>query len=494
MQKSGSRNLGLSTADALKKLADEIAEVLKIYENKKDTKFKSQYEILQNYSIFITILVIFGLIYTMYYGTAFFVFLILVLNIAFVKREDELKRTELIRKCKLVLEDIQLATYLSKDWQDHNYPHLFSPLSPCISLVWTYRDNRLVNLPTALLVEGDIILLRLGSNSPGLCRETDSLRPRTFKLGDSYGLNATSEPPSKPIAVQPLPDLVCEMLETPFLENLRLSLENFLTRPQTIHDRLRHILINHYMQKYIFFLTITVTLCTIILRAFNRYYIVGKVKHTTWDHVAVRNIVSTWISLLPLIFPLIWINLHHWGTAKLETLMEIPQPLMMADKSSKGSSEIMDTPTSGELDLPKIPRKQIWMNFLRIVLNGSCETLSRSTNIIQVLGSISAFCCVDKKGILSWPNPTPEKVFFLRDTMHEVKSDNDGGSESSNFSEHANGGFEATAEVLDLTHDQNSPFKLEFDDHEWKVHLSSLKPLGEFAYCLCDLYLFAYSN
>ena len=25
-----------------------------------------------------------------------------------------------------------------------------------------------------------------------------------------------------------------------------------------------------------------------------------------------------------------------------------------------------------------------------------------------------ALCCVDKKGILSWPNPTAEKVFFLR--------------------------------------------------------------------------------
>lgn len=313
---------------------------------------------------------------------------------------------------------------------------------------------------------------------PGLCREIDSLRPRQFKLGDSYGLNSSSEPPTKPIAVQPLPDLFCEMLETPFLENLKLSLENFLTRPQTIHDKLRHILINHYMQRYIFFLTITVTLCTIILRAFNRYYIEGKVKHSTWDHVAVRNIVSTWISLIPLIFPIIWINLHHWGTAKLETLMEIPQPLMMAGKTTKRSTEMMDTPTSGELDLPKIPRKQIWMNFLRIVLNGSCETLSRSTNIIQVLGSISAFCCVDKKGILSWPNPTPEKVFFLRDTATEVKSDKDEGSVSSNFSDPGNGG-EATAEVLDLTHDQNSPFKLEFDDHEWKVHLSSLKPLGE---------------
>lgn len=34
------------------------------------------------------------------------------------------------------------------------------------------------------------------------------------------------------------------------------------------------------------------------------------------------------------------------------------------------------------------------------------------------------------------------------------------------------------AEVLDLTHDHMSPFRLQFDDHTWKQHLNSLKPLG----------------
>lgn len=40
-------------------------------------------------------------------------------------------------------------------------------------------------------------------------------------------------------------------------------------------------------------------------------------------------------------------------------------------------------------------------------------------------------------------------------------------------------GAGAIAEVLDLTHDQHSPFKLEFDDHDFKNHLNSLKPLGK---------------
>lgn len=482
---SEKETIGLSSAEALKKLHDEIEKVLEIHENKSAKakclyKNANQNEILPKYSLFITLLVILGLCYTKFYWTALLVALILLLNVAFVLREEKLKKTELPRKAKDINSEIKLCyEFLAKDWKTINYPHLCSPLSPCITLSWTYRDGELVNLPTALLVEGDHIVMRLGSTAPGNCHEVQSKssKIKTFKLGDTYGLISQADPPQKPIAVQPMPDIICVMDHTPFIDNLKLSLEKFLDRPATIHDRQRYILINHYMQRYIFFLTILVILVTITLRAFDKYYIEGKLHHTKWDEISVLNCVSAWISLLPLIFPLIWINLHHWGAARLETLLSIPQVQLMQVEKTKSSPELIDTPTSGDLDLPIIPRKQVWMNYLRL-LNGSCEMLSRSTNIIQVLGSISAFCCVDKKGILSWPNPTPEKVFFLRDS-DESNSKNSSSSSLNSETSDQNKGVGVTAEVLDVTHDQNSPFKLEFDDHEWKNHLSSLKPLGE---------------
>lgn len=159
-------------------------------------------------SIVITIFVICGLIYTEYYLTALLVLLILLLNATFVYREEKLRRTELERKTRLILDDINLGITLSKDWKSINYPHLFSPMSPCISLIWTYRDYELVNLPTALLVEGDYIVLKLGGTAPGNCRQVNfkSAEPKIFKLGDTYGLNNhRNDPPVKPVAVQPLP-------------------------------------------------------------------------------------------------------------------------------------------------------------------------------------------------------------------------------------------------------------------------------------------------
>lgn len=469
--------LGLSTADALKKLHEDITNELIKFENQgkwRNRIVDKNSRILSHYSVLITVILAIGLIYTTYYFTAFLVLFILVFNIYFVYREEMLKCTEMIRKTRDILDEIELAIPLSKDWKSINYPHLCSPMSPCITLCWTYRDNEIVNLPTVLLVKNDVIVLRLGQTAPGNCREITSKgnKPRFFKFGECYGYNSQkNEAPSKPTAIQPLPDLVCILEHTPFLDNLLLSLEKFLDRPQTFHNHRRNTLINTYLQKYVFFIVLTIVIVTIILRAFDSYFFKGKIIHSDWKKVCILNCVSSLISLLPLIFPLLWINLHHWGTARLNTLLAIPQPLIRLEKN-KGSPE-MDTPTSGELDFP-IPRQQVFRNFFNILM-GSCDLLSRSTNIIQVLGSVTAFCCVDKKGILSFPNPTPEKVFFLRDVADEMEQSES--SLDSNCSDQDP--KEVVAEVLDLTHDQNSPFKIEFDDHEWKNHLSSLKPLGK---------------
>lgn len=135
--------LGLSTAEALKKLHEDISNELNDYE--KQNKWKhceadKNNRILSFYSVFITILLSFGLIYIGYYFTAILLLFILIINVIFVYREEKLKHTELITKTREILDDIELAITLSKDWNESNYPHLVCPMSPCISLCWTYRS------------------------------------------------------------------------------------------------------------------------------------------------------------------------------------------------------------------------------------------------------------------------------------------------------------------------------------------------------------------
>jgi len=65
------------------------------------------------------------------------------------------------------------------------------------------------------------------------------------------------------------------------------------------------------------------------------------------------------------------------------------------------------------------------------------------TNFLIGLGIITNFSCIDKKGILSWPNPTAEKIL-----------------------------------TFNLTHDNSNGFTLKFDDINWCKNMNSLKPLG----------------
>lgn len=71
-------------------------------------------------------------------------------------------------------------------------------------------------------------------------------------------------------------------------------------------------------------------------------------------------------------------------------------------------------------------------------------------------------------GVLSWQNPSSEKIFFLKpktnnylDLMKDEQDEND-----------------VSPEILTVTHDHNNPFQVDFDDPQWSNYLPSLKPLG----------------
>lgn len=59
-----------------------------------------------------------------------------------------------------------LETNESNYWSPDQYPNLFTPNSPAVSLQWTIRDGKILNLPTALLAKGDVIILRPGQLAP----------------------------------------------------------------------------------------------------------------------------------------------------------------------------------------------------------------------------------------------------------------------------------------------------------------------------------------
>lgn len=109
------------------------------------------------FPMLITLMSVFCLYATCYYLSATFLMLILMATTILVIRENNLRRTEIHRKTQTILEEISLAKILCKNWTADNYPNLCCPLSPCVTLQWTYRDGIIVNLPWALLVRGRLI-------------------------------------------------------------------------------------------------------------------------------------------------------------------------------------------------------------------------------------------------------------------------------------------------------------------------------------------------
>lgn len=278
------------------------------------------------------------------------------------------------------------------------------------------------------------------------------------------------EAPLKPTARPPLPDLICILDKTPFCENLQTALNNFLNRPSTIYDQQRDSLVTKVIQQY-GFIFVLITAILIGLLRYTGVYFEGK-RHFNWKEVFLESAISCVLPILPLVYPIIWTSINLWGMARLQTALSIPHSMLQSEQQ-KSFQEDLDTPTL-DLDRLKLPRKNVFYHWLQLI-KGDSKLLGRSTNVVQVLGTVTALCCVDKKGILSWPNPTAEKVFFLREHTDDVNA-SDSSLSSASSDPKVTG---PVAEVLDLTHDQHSPFKLDFDDHEWKNQISSLKPLGE---------------
>ena len=106
------------------------------------------------------------------------------------------------------------------------------------------------------------------------------------------------------------------------------------------------------------------------------------------------------------------------------------------------------------------------------LLMGTGEHLCRTENLLHCLGSVTSYCCTDKKGILSWPNTSPEKIFFL----HQEETDHgevDEAEESSFKKE-----VVILPETLTANHNIHDPFRVDFDDTNWEQYLESLRPLG----------------
>ncbi|XP_050670868.1 transmembrane protein 94 isoform X2 [Leptidea sinapis] len=494
--------LGYSTREALTKLRDDIRTVIEEHKQKKSIgidiihnviSFSSEKVLLSGVAYTVTIINIVCLILTyLIDGTvlaqgyllweALFLFSILVINFFIALNEEYLYRNEIPHRVAKVLETLDKAIEQCL-WKEEYYPHLCAPYSPCVILQWTYRDGAIVNLPWALLVEGDVIVLRPGQEVPGHCKGLQAEDPEMF-FGQVFTIGSQAkENVNVPRLRSPHQNRAYRMCETPYLKNLKLILEHATSRPVTVFEKQRYLCTVKVMEGIVLPLVIVLMVVACLFR--HVYHLPGV---THWTEIYFLQTIAASLPVLQIVFPVAWVTLNCYGHARFKLLSEVRQKYTRPKScsiSEDASDPLIQALSESKLKPQNI--KTLGKTFYNI-LTGREDVVTRTANIVHVLGSLSALCCVDKKGILSWPNPTAEKVFFLRNssptsnTSSKISLVGSMGHQSQTTLEQSgdklNPETSTIVEVLDLTHDQNAPFRVEFDEQRWRRHLARLKPLG----------------
>ncbi|XP_050561045.1 transmembrane protein 94 isoform X1 [Spodoptera frugiperda] len=503
MDDSNLHSLGYTTKTALIKLRDDIRNVIEEHKKKNTTglglvrniiSFSSEKVLLSGVAYTITLIYIVCLVLTYIFGEsvqahayllweAFFLIVILLVNFLVAFNEEYQFRNEIPHRVRKVLETLDEAIESSK-WKENHYPHLCAPFSPCVILQWTYRDSTIVNLPWALLVEGDVIVLRPGQEVPGHCRGLQPEDPEQFFGQIFQPTTPQKDNFSTPRIRTPHRNKAYRMCETPYLKNLKLALEQATVRPVTVFEKQRYLCTVKIMEGIVLPLVISLVVIASFVR--HVYHLPGV---THWTEIYFLQTIAASLPLLQIVFPIAWVTLNCFGLARFKLLSETRQKYVRP-KSCSISEDASDPliKAMSESNLQPENLKSLGKTFFNI-LTGREDMVCRTANIVHVLGSLSALSCVDKKGILSWPNPTAEKVFFLRNSSpssHNSSKTSLVGSMGHQSDEQLDTPVEGTktaepstiVEVLDLTHDQNAPFCVEFDDQRWRQHLARLKPLG----------------
>ncbi|XP_037596970.1 transmembrane protein 94 isoform X8 [Cebus imitator] len=398
-------------------------------------------------------------------------FLLLLLNLVLIGRQDRLKRQEVERRLRGIIDQIQDALRDGREikWPSAMYPDLHMPFAPSWSLHWAYRDGHLVNLPVSLLVEGDIIALRPGQESFASLRGIKDDEHIVLEPGDLFP--PFSPPPSPRGEVErgpqsPQQHRLFRVLETPVIDNVRWCLDMALSRPVTALDNERFT-VQSVMLHYAVPVVLAGFLITNALR-----FIFSAPGVTSWQYTLLQLQVNGVLPILPLLFPVLWVLATACGEARVLAQMSKASPSSLLAKFSE------DTLSSYTEAVSSQPHER------DALLAGSLNnTLHLSSE--------------QERG--DWPGEAPKPSEPYSHHKAHGRSKHPSGSNVS-FSRDTEGGEEEPSktqpgiegdpyeaedfvcdyhlEMLSLSQDQQNPSCIQFDDSNWQLHLTSLKPLG----------------
>ncbi|XP_038068108.1 transmembrane protein 94-like [Patiria miniata] len=416
---------------------------------------------------------------------------LVVVNVFTARWDGQLRRMEIVNHTKDVLTKLRELIASEIHWPTDVYSSLFQPSTQSITEQWTYRDGHLVSLPTALLVKDDVILLKPGQASPTMVCNYDD-HSIELQKGQKFQQRAF-DACGVPTARQPLKPVKFIVMETLYIPHLRACLQRDNGKPYPLLEVKRTVCIG-IAERWILPFALGVSLLANILR-----FVLVRDDVGHWTEMLISLPINTILPLLPLTVPILWILLTSYGNARIVTLFH---------KSKHEQAELTEFPDDKIGDKAEVKDEQLSLrelleHFVSAFL-GPSSHLPRSASLLYGLGTMTSLCCVDKRGILSYADPTIEKVFFMSN-LSDDKTSSDSDSDSDVFTNSQeqviNDGHcgkkgvtiasqeknldnedyfpEYHTEVLTLSLDSTqNPTSLQFDETSWERHINSLKPMG----------------
>ena len=334
------------------------------------------------------------------------------LNISLFVWEVYILKTRRIRH---LLSNLEPLLNLPCPWTPQSYP-----ATPVATLrghftIPAFRDGALVNLPTSLLVKGDIIQLYHGIPTPANVALLDPSNNQTdidFMAGEVlprelFKGEHESVPSSKIKFVEEAKALRFVVTETPILPLLETTITK--KQPKTLLTQEKN-----FVELVLNVLVAIVYLVSMVIDTIRGLSLVDDFSGSGAE-LLLRIPTYTVLPLLHLPLPIVWTIVNLYGTARIILLIE-RGPLFF-----QGGTVIRRLETSCET----------FKQMLKLLFRSSKYPNYRS---FHILGNLTSCCAVDQEYILTSGSPTPEKVFFLRCTkaMEESASAEMEGSQDGN--------------------------------------------------------------
>ena len=228
-----------------------------------------------------------------------------ILNLALSGWESQRRSVEIFRRAENMTSLVKGALD-SPDWLPAHYPHSLTPDSASLVLQLTLRDGLTVNLPWALLVTGDTILLRPGQCAPARCQ----------LLAGELVLDRGQVCPEPQDTGSQARQFVLQ--QTPFLEPLELVLERANQKPLSVLVKQRHFLISSMLE----YITTPVVLATVLAwNCVRHMYSWSWLPDIPMSQLFLTEPVTAVVPLLPLLFPIWWVLVNTAALANVLTIL-----------------------------------------------------------------------------------------------------------------------------------------------------------------------------